>query len=380
MADGSPSSSVFEYEINSGQWTVGKEAPQPLGPAGVVSVGAGHIFAFPQSQNQASQLPFLAYHTITNTWVETTPSGMEGLPLHLFPLGDSVVSLVENTEESVAVFRGELPVFVQHMHIVDYSMLAVYFAFLVWMGFYFSKQEKTTNDFFRGGKRIPGWAAGLSILGTRFSAISFMGYPAKTFATNLMYFMNQFGYMLTAHFVVKYIISFFVRLDVTTAYEYLEKRFGAVVRTIGSVKFVLFDLFRMGALVLLPSMVLTVITGINIYACIVIIGVISTAYTFMGGIEAVIWTDVVQLGVMLGGTILAIGLALWGGCFCWLCPAPPTNPFRLNMWCSDLFLPRISKTLRRACTSTALLDRRLFLYSSFWAPPYSCFTKLIRPN
>jgi solute:Na+ symporter, SSS family len=148
--------------------------------------------------------------------------------------------------------------------LVDYGMLVVYFGLLIWMGYFFSKKEETTDDFFREGKRIPGWAAGISILGTRFSAISFMSIPAKTFAVNWLYFMNQFGYMLTAHFTVRYVISFFVKLDVTTAYEYLEKRFGSVVRTIGSIKFVLFDLFRMGALVLLPSMVLAVITGINI--------------------------------------------------------------------------------------------------------------------
>jgi len=180
------------------------------------------------------------------------------------------------------------------------------------MGYYFSKHEKTTNDFFRGGKRLPGWAAGISILGTRFSSISFMAYPAKTFATNWMYLINQFGYMLTAWFVVRYVISFFMRLDVTTAYEYLEMRFGIVVRTMGSVKFVLFDIFRMGVIVLLPSMLLTVITGIDIYLCIIIIGVISTIYTYLGGIEAVIWTDVIQLGIMLFGTLWAMSIAFSG--------------------------------------------------------------------
>jgi SSS family transporter len=139
-----------------------------------------------------------------------------------------------------------------------------------------------------------------------------MSFPAKTFATNWMYFINQFGYMLTAWLVVKYVISFFVRLNVTTAYEYLEMRFGIVVRTIGSVKFILFDIFRMGVLVLLPSMVLSVITGIDIYLCIIIIGIVSTIYTWLGGIEAVIWTDVIQLGIMLCGTFWAMSIAFSG--------------------------------------------------------------------
>jgi len=117
--------------------------------------------------------------------------------------------------------------------------------------------------------------------------------------------------MFAAIFVVRYFLNFFCRLDVTTAYEYLGRRFGPLIRTIGGLKFVLFDVFRMGVLILLPSMVLSVISGINIYYCILVIGIVSTLYTYLGGIEAVIWSDVMQLCIMIGGLLVAIGVALF---------------------------------------------------------------------
>ena len=138
-----------------------------------------------------------------------------------------------------------------------------------------------------------------------------MSIPAKAFGTNWVYYINQFGHMIAAIVVVRYFLTFFCKLNVTTAYEYLDRRFGVVVQSIGSLKFVLFDIFRMGVLILLPSMVLSVITGIHIYYCILVIGVVSTLYTYLGGIEAVIWSDVMQLCIMIGGVLIAIGVVLF---------------------------------------------------------------------
>ena len=312
-ANGEHSQTVYEYRIKKASWSQRAAAPVGLADCGIVPFGAAHIFALPGASPTAAAggYPLLAFHTVTNTWTRTVPTPLQDLPTALFP-GDMSLTAAISSATGMTITTADLPVASQRLHIVDYSILVLYFVVLIWMGYSFSKNEKTTNDFFRGGKRLPGWAAGISILGTRFSSISFMAYPAKTFATNWMYLINQFGYMLTAWFVVRYVISFFMRLDVTTAYEYLEMRFGIVVRTIGSVKFVLFDIFRMGVIVLLPSMLLTVITGIDIYLCIIIIGVISTIYTYLGGIEAVIWTDVIQLGIMLFGTLWAMSIAFSG--------------------------------------------------------------------
>ena len=159
------------------------------------------------------------------------------------------------------------------------------------MGYFFSRRQKNTNDYFKGGGRIPWWAAGMSIFGTALSAITFMAIPAKTFATDWSYFMLNMTIILVAPIIVFLFIPFYRKLNVTTAYEYLEVRFNLAVRLIGSFSFILFQIGRMGVVLFLPSIALNVVTGIDIFVCIALMGFVSLVYTMMGGIEAVIWTD-----------------------------------------------------------------------------------------
>ena len=193
-----------------------------------------------------------------------------------------------------------------HLSSLDILVIALYFLVLAWMGFFFSKRQKNTNDYFKGGGRVPWWAAGLSIFGTALSAITFMAIPAKTFATDWSYFMLNMSIFLVAPLIVYLFIPFYRKLDVTTAYEFLEKRFNLVVRLIGSLSFILFQVGRMGVVLFLPSIALNVATGIDIFICIALMGIVSLVYTMMGGIEAVIWTDVIQVIVLLGGAILSL--------------------------------------------------------------------------
>ncbi|PHN05925.1 sodium:solute symporter family transporter [Flavilitoribacter nigricans] len=192
----------------------------------------------------------------------------------------------------------------------DFLVVAVYLGVLGWMGFYFSKRQKNTDDYFKGGGRVPWWAAGLSIFGTALSAITFMAIPAKTFATDWSYFMLNMTIFLVAPLVILLFIPFYRRLNLTTAYEYLEQRFNLSVRLLGSASFILYQIGRMGVVLFLPSIALNVVTGIDIFLCIGVMGFISLIYTMMGGIEAVIWTDVVQVIVLLGGALLSLGLII----------------------------------------------------------------------
>ena len=174
------------------------------------------------------------------------------------------------------------------------------------MGFYFSRREKSTDDFFRAGGRVPWWAAGLSIFGTQLSAITFMAIPAKTFATDWRYFMLNMTIIMVAPFVILFYLPFYRRLNVTTAYEYLERRFNLLTRLIGSLLYMLFQFGRIGIVLFLPSVALSVVTGVNVEFCILLMGVLSIAYTVLGGIEAVVWTDVIQVFVLLGGALLCL--------------------------------------------------------------------------
>ena len=198
----------------------------------------------------------------------------------------------------------------KHLAILDIVVIALYFLILAWMGYFFSKRQKSTEDYFKGGGRIPWWAAGLSIFGTALSAITFMAIPAKTFATDWSYFMLNMTIFLMAPLIVFWFIPFFRKLNVTTAYEFLESRFNLTIRLLGSLSFILFQIGRMGVVMFLPSIALNVVTGIDIFVCISLMGVVSMIYTIYGGIEAVIWTDVVQVIVLLGGAILSLVLMI----------------------------------------------------------------------
>ncbi|QEC52374.1 SSS family transporter [Anseongella ginsenosidimutans] len=247
----------------------------------------------------------MAYHTITKTWVKVNGFLSPDLSCQL---------ATDQTNLYAWEFdRSGYRLYISHgvsrpsgIRPLDYLVLVVYFLLLLGVGYLFSKGLKNTDDYFRGGKRIPWWAAGLSILVTKLSAITFMSLPAKAYATNWLYFWIPVGNIVLAIIVIKYVLPFFCRLDITSTYEYLEKRFNTTTRVIGSITYMLFELVRMGVLLLLPAIVIAVVTGFDIYLCIILIGVVATVYTMMGGIEAVIWTDVLQAIILIAGAIIAL--------------------------------------------------------------------------
>jgi SSS family transporter len=198
----------------------------------------------------------------------------------------------------------------------NWIVLAAYLVALVGVGIYFAKREKSTEDFFLAGRRIPWWAAGLSIFGTQLSAITYLAMPARAYATDWSLLPLNIGILVIAPLVIYVYLPLFRRLNVTTAYEYLEKRFHVSIRILGSLSFIALQLGRMGVVILLPALALSAVTGVNVYLCIALIGILSTIYTALGGMEAVIWTDVLQAVVFIGGAFAALTImitALDGG-------------------------------------------------------------------
>ncbi len=270
----------------------------------------------------------LIYHTITDTWTvrgqypkntteEIWPPVTTNTTMwrdrYVVPSGEARPGI-----RTPKAFWAKPDVEHRGFHWLDYTVVTIYLAALVGMGFYFSRREKSTEDFFLGGHRIPWWAAGLSIFGTQLSAITFMAIPGKAFHTDWVYFLGNMMIVAIAPVIVFLYLPFFRRLNVTTAYEYLEQRFNVVVRLLGSSAFVLFQLGRMGVVLYLPAAALSAVTGMNVYACIGMMGVLATIYTVLGGIEAVIWTDVLQVFVLMGGALLALVIIVFsvdGGLF-----------------------------------------------------------------
>ena len=195
---------------------------------------------------------------------------------------------------------------------LNYLVLGVYFIGMLLLGFYFMKNESSTDDFFKAGGRIPWWAAGISIFATTLSAITFIAIPAKSYATDWRMFMFNLAIIAIAPVVIRYFLPFFRRFNFDTAYEYLEARFNRSVRWLASSLFVFFMVSRIAIVLFLPSLALNAVTGFNIYLAIILMGVVTIIYCTSGGIEAVVWGDVIQGFILVGGAFIALAFMLAG--------------------------------------------------------------------
>ena len=199
-------------------------------------------------------------------------------------------------------------------------------------------REGGADDFFKGGGRIPWWAAGISIYATMLSAITYMAYPAKAYATDWTYYPMLVTILLVSFPVIRYYLPFFRRLNVTSAYEYLERRFNAATRLMASALFIVFMVARMALVLYLPSLALTAVTGIDLYICIILMAVVTILYCTMGGVEAVVWGDVVQGFILVGGAIFAVAylvLNTEGGVGGFVDLGAAADKFRLFDWSWD---------------------------------------------
>ena len=222
--------------------------------------------------------------------------------------------------------------------LLNWIVLVLYLIAMLLLGYYFMKRESGSEDFFKGGNRIPWWAAGISIFATMLSAITYMSIPAKAYMTDWTYYPMQVCILLVSFPVIRYFLPFFRRLNVTTAYEYLEHRFSYAIRLMASVLFIVFMVARMALVLFLPSLAMTAVTGIDIYLCIVIMALVTIVYCTMGGVEAVVWGDVVQGIILVGGAFLAAGYLIFNtgdGASDFFQIASANDKFRLFDWSFD---------------------------------------------
>ena len=185
-------------------------------------------------------------------------------------------------------------------------VVGAYALLMVGMASYFIFKKKDENDYFRGGGKIPWYVAGMSIFATMLSSITFLAIPAQAYISDWRYFVMAFFIIGMAPVAICYYLPFFCRLGITSAYEYLEKRFNLGVRLFGSAAFIVFMVCRVAVVTLLPAIALNAVTGISIDACILICGVLTMVYCSLGGLEAVIWSDFVQGIVLLGGAVAVL--------------------------------------------------------------------------
>ncbi len=189
---------------------------------------------------------------------------------------------------------------------INWTVIAAYLGGMLLVGYWFSKRNRSTDDYFRGGQRVPSWVAGLSIFATMLSAITFMAIPARAYATDVTWYIGQLPILIVIPLVIVFYLPYFRRLDITSAYEFLEHRFNLPARLFASLSFILFHIGRIAIVLYLPAIALAQVSSINVLTCILIIGILCVIYTVMGGIEAVVWTDAIQAIVLLGGALLCL--------------------------------------------------------------------------
>src|SRR6185295_4480273 len=192
--------------------------------------------------------------------------------------------------------------------ILDIAIIIIYLAAMVGVGFYFSKKNKSTEQFTRAAGKIPGWAIGLSIYATFLSSNTFLGVPGKAFGSNWNAFVFSLSMPLAAWVSAKYFIPFYRQSGEISAYTHLEHRFGPWARSYAVICFLLTQIARMGSIFFGIALSLQALLGFSMAAIMIVMGACIIIYTVLGGMEAVIWTEVIQAVIKTLGAFLILYL------------------------------------------------------------------------
>lgn len=190
------------------------------------------------------------------------------------------------------------------LSVLDFIVFVVLTAGNVLFGASFFFKNKTSLQFTSGGGKIPAWVVGMSIFATFVSSISFLALPGKAYMTNWNAFVFSLSIPIASVMAVKFFVPLYRGLGSISAYNYLEVRFGAWARIYASACYILTQLMRTGAILLLLALPLNALFGWNIKTIIIITGICVVIYSMLGGIQAVIWTDAIQGIILIAGALV----------------------------------------------------------------------------
>ena len=192
------------------------------------------------------------------------------------------------------------------LHPIDYIIIALALAVSLGIGLRFSRGQASTGKYFVSKGSLPAWAIGMSLMATLVSSVTFLAYPGEGFAGNWILLVQGLMVPLVLLCMIWYIVPLFREVIGLSTYEYFEKRFGLFARMYTSTAFVLTHFSKMGTVFFLLALALGKMTGVNTFAIIGIIGAVIVVITLIGGIEAVIWSDVIQGFLLIAGGIVAL--------------------------------------------------------------------------
>jgi len=300
---------------NAGQWhrhtrDAGWQAQPAIDgqilPGSLRQLGQAHLMMLVKQADNSVVLR--TFHTITSAWhnIKSVPGSTPELAV---AYGDGLAWRQAGVLSYNQIEGGK-----HLLRWLDWAVIAVYLLAMLGMGVWFYLRDKnvSTADFFVGGRSIPFWAAGISLYATNTSSISFIAIPAKAFDTNWQYLTNNLMAVVGLVFVAIWIVPLLRRLDLMSVFSYLETRFHPAIRMLSSALCIIMQIgSRMSVILFLPALAISTITGVDVVWSILVMGVFTIVYSTIGGSKAVIWTDVVQVIVMFGGALFAIGFIFW---------------------------------------------------------------------
>ena len=209
------------------------------------------------------------------------------------------------------------------MHIIDIIIFILFTGGVVLFGCSFFQKKGSSDEFTSAGRSLPGWVVGMSIFATYVSSISYLGYPGKSFAGDWNAFVFSLSIPIASFFAAKYFVPFYRSQQSVSAYSFLEQRFGRWARVYASSFYLLTQIARMGSILYLLALPMNELLGWNIESIILITILAIIAYSMMGGIKAVIWTEAIQGIILIGGALLCLVLLLFD------MPEGPLQTFRI---------------------------------------------------
>ena len=285
-------------------WRQLQDVPRALAAAAVYQTGHTHVALL---GGEPSSDLFHIYHTVTDTWVAggslPHPVGRAVVALE----GDQVILLAQDAQSMDL----QLNRTVTKLSTIDYMVMVIYFCLMAGIGIWFARKQNSSEEFALGNRNVKWWAAGISMFATAASSISFMAIPALTFRSNLVWFAPALIIIPCYYLLAHVLFPLLRRLQLTSTYEYLERRYNPALRLLASFQCIALQVFgRMSVVLLLPALAISAVTGVDVSMSVLLMGLLTTIYTSIGGFEAVIWTDVTQGVLMFFGAILMAIMAI----------------------------------------------------------------------
>ncbi|MEJ7861093.1 MAG: sodium:solute symporter [Pyrinomonadaceae bacterium] len=192
------------------------------------------------------------------------------------------------------------------MKFLDWAIVVGYLAYVIWDGIRMTKHSGDVEGYFLANRSLPWWAVGLSVMATQLSAITLVGTTGQAYSDGMRFIQFYYGLPLAMVILCVTAVPFFYRAKVYTAYEYLEKRFDAKTRSLTSFFFLISRGLGVGVIIAAPSVILSIVLGWSEIVTIFVIGLSTTVYTMIGGVQAVTWTDVKQMVIIFFGLFVCL--------------------------------------------------------------------------